>query len=293
MSNVPNTPSVHGGGDFPSAPVSDETKATLLEVSKRVRRNVIEMLCQAGSGHPGSSLSEVEIILYLYKNWMRHDPSNPSDPNRDKFVLSKGHGVPTQYAVMAECGYLPESELNSLRQLGSRLQGHPDPTRLPGIEAASGSLGQGLSIAQGMALADKMDGREATTFCMIGDGETQEGQIWECAMSAPKLGLQNLVVFTDYNKAQIDGYVHEVMPLESLAAKWAAFNWNVVEIDGHDYDQIQGALKFAKDNTDGRPTQIIAHTIKGKGVSFMENVVDWHGKAPSREQADQALEELK
>jgi len=273
-------------------PIESEELTRLKKIANTVRISVIEMLTEAKSGHPGSSLSEVELLTALYFKFLKHDPKNPKDPNRDKFLLSKGHGVPTLYALLAECGYFDKSLLNTLRKLGSPLQGHPDRRKLPGIEACTGSLGQGLSIAQGLALADRLDGRKSLTFCMIGDGETQEGQIWECAMSAPKFQLDNLIVITDYNKAQIDGYTEEVMPLESLAKKWEAFNWDVIQIDGHDYLQILAAYDFARKKQNKKPTQIIAHTVKGKGVSFMEYKVDWHGVTPTPEEAKKALAEL-
>jgi transketolase len=223
---------------------------------------------------------------------MRHDPRRPDWPQRDRFVLSKGHAVPALYAVLAEAGYFPRQELMTLRRLNSRLQGHPVNTALPGIEACTGALGQGLSIAQGMALAAKLNGDQFQVYCMIGDGESQEGQIWEAAMSAPKFKLDTLTVILDHNDGQIDGHVRDVMNIEPVGAKWRAFNWNVLEIDGHDVAQILAALEQAK-ATRGKPTLIWAHTVKGKGVSFMENNVAWHGMAPNAEQAAKALAELR
>ena len=223
---------------------------------------------------------------------MRYDPKRPDWPERDRFILSKGHAVPAQYAVMAEAGYFPRQELMTLRRLNSRLQGHPVNTALPGIEACTGALGQGLSVAQGMALASKLDGGKFHVYCMIGDGESQEGQIWEAAMSAPKFKLDTLTVILDNNNGQIDGHVTEVMNLEPIDAKWRAFNWNVLQIDGHDFEQILEALAKAGE-TRGRPTLIWARTIKGKGVSFMEDNVAWHGTAPNPEQAERALAELR
>ncbi|MBX5482619.1 MAG: transketolase [Myxococcaceae bacterium] len=264
----------------------------LQEISGRLRITIIEMIHKAASGHPGGSLSAVDIITALYFARMRHDPKRPDWPDRDRFVLSKGHGVPALYAVMAEAGYFPKEELMTLRERGSRLQGHPVNTMLPGIEAPTGSLGQGLSVAQGMALASKLDGGRFHVYCMIGDGEMQEGQIWEAAMSAPKFRLDNLTVFLDYNKGQIDGPVAEVMNIEPVADKWRAFNWNVLTIDGHDFEQILGAIDEAKATT-GKPTLIIANTVKGKGVSFMEHQIAWHGTAPNKEQTEKALEELR
>lgn len=266
--------------------------ARLQEISGRMRVAIIEMLTQAGSGHPGGSLSAIDIVTALYFSRMRHDPKRPDWPERDRFVLSKGHGVPALYAAMAEAGYFDKSLLSTLRERGSPLQGHPVNTALPGIEACTGSLGQGLSVAQGMALASKLDGGRWRVYCVIGDGESQEGQIWEAAMSAPRYRLDNLTVFLDNNGGQIDGPVAEVMPIEPIEDKWRAFNWNVLRIDGHDFAQILGAIDQAK-ATSGRPTMIVADTVKGKGVSFMEHQITWHGVAPSREQSKKALEELR
>jgi len=277
---------------FPSTAASPEEIARLQEISGRLRITIIEMLHKAGSGHPGGSLSAIDIITALYFARMKHDPKRPDWPERDRFVLSKGHGVPALYAVMAEMGYFPKEELMTLRELGSRLQGHPVNHALPGIEACTGSLGQGLSVAQGMALASRMEGSPFRVYCMIGDGEMQEGQIWEAAMSAPKFGLDELTVFLDYNKGQIDGPVQEVMPIEPIAEKWRAFNWHVIGIDGHRFDEILGAVDEAR-ATKGRPTIIIADTVKGKGVSFMEHQIAWHGVAPNEEQTEKALEELR
>jgi transketolase len=266
--------------------------ARLKEISARLRMDIIEMLYKAGSGHPGGSLSVIELVTALYFGRMRHDPKRPDWPERDRLVLSKGHAVPALYAVMAEAGYFPREELWTLRKLGSRLQGHPVNSALPGIEACTGSLGQGLSIAPGMALASKLDGSRFHTYCIIGDGESQEGQVWETAMSAPKFKLDTLTVFLDYNHGQIDGPVDEVMSLEPLADKWRAFNWNVLEVNGHDIAQILGAVDKAR-AAQGKPTFIIAHTIKGHGVSFMEHQIPWHGSAPNKEQTDKAMGELR
>ena len=264
----------------------------LEEIAARMRIDIIEMLAKAGSGHPGGSLSAIDILTCLYFSRMRYDPKRPDWPERDRFILSKGHAVPALYAVMAEAGYFPRQELMTLRRLNSRLQGHPVNTALPGIEACTGALGQGLSVAQGMALASKLDGAKFHVYCMIGDGESQEGQIWEAAMSAPKFKLDTLTVILDNNNGQIDGHVTEVMNLEPIDAKWRAFNWNVLQIDGHDFEQILEALAKAGE-TRGRPTLIWARTIKGKGVSFMEDNVAWHGTAPNPEQAERALAELR
>lgn len=271
----------------PAADVS-----SLREIAGRLRLDIIEMIHKAGSGHPGGSLSAIDIITALYFARMKHFPNDPHNPERDRFVLSKGHAVPALYAVMAEAGYFPKSELKTLRELGSRLQGHPVNSALPGIEACTGSLGQGLSVAQGMALASKLDGNKFHVYCMIGDGESQEGQIWEAAMSAVKFKLDNLTVFLDYNKGQIDGPVSDVMDLEPIADKWRAFRWHVIGIDGHNFNEILKATDEAR-ATKGKPTLIIANTVKGKGVSFMEHQIAWHGAAPNKDQTDKALEELK
>src|SRR5215813_496006 len=264
----------------------------LEEIAARLRIEIIEMLGKAGSGHPGGSLSVIDIVTCLYFSKMRHDPKRPEWPERDRFILSKGHAVPAQYAALAEAGYFPKQELGTLRKLGSRLQGHPVRNSVPGIEACTGSLGQGLSVAQGMAIASQLDGGLFHVYCVIGDGESQEGQNWEAAMSAPKFKLDTLTVILDNNNGQIDGHVTEVMNLEPIDAKWRAFNWNVLQIDGHDLEQILEALAKAGEAR-GRPTLIWARTVKGKGVSFMENDVAWHGTAPNAEQAERALAELR
>lgn len=259
----------------------------------RYRVEIIEMLTEAGSGHPGGSLSAIDIISALFHGKLRHRPEEPLWADRDRFVLSKGHGVPAQYVVMADLGYFPREQLWTLRKLGSPLQGHPCKHWLPGIDASTGSLGQGLSLAQGLAMASRLDGGKYRAYCLMGDGETQEGQVWEGAMSAVKYRLDGLTVILDYNKGQIDGYTKDVMDLEPLADKWRAFGWNVLTIDGHDYGQILDALDEAE-QVRGRPTYIIAHTLKGKGVSFMEEqITSWHGVAPTREQADRAIAELR
>jgi transketolase len=269
-----------------------ETVARLRALTRELRVDIIEMLCLAGSGHPGGSLSAIDIVATLFHVEMRHRPNEPHWPDRDRFVLSKGHGVPALYATLASCGYLPREELKTLRQAGSRLQGHPANFLLPGVEASTGSLGQGLSVAVGMALAARLDKREARVYCLCGDGEIEEGQIWEAAMAGAKYGLDNLCAFVDYNKGQIDGLVKDVMPLEPLEDKWRAFGWHVRRIDGHDFAQILDGLAAAR-RTKGRPTVFIADTIKGKGVSFMEGLVKWHGVAPTRAEADQAIAEIR
>ena len=256
-----------------------------------IRKTILKMLTEAESGHPGGSLSCVEIILGLYECKLRHDPTNPSREDRDRFVLSKGHACPTLYAVLAERGYFPKEELMTLRKIGSRLQGHPHHG-LPGIEAATGSLGQGLSIALGMALAAKMDKKEnVRVYCVMGDGEQNEGQIWEAAMSASHYKADNLCGIIDENKLQIDGPCCEVKSLGSLKDKWAAFGWNVIEVDGHDIAAVVAAYDEAE-KVKGMPTIIIADTIKGKGVSFMEDKVEWHGVAPKKDELERALREL-
>jgi transketolase len=257
---------------------------------------IIRMLTHAGSGHPGGSLSVIDLLVAIAFGPLRHDPRRPDWPDRDRIVLSKGHAVPALYTVMARAGYFPEEQLITLRKLGSPLQGHPDRVALPGIEAATGSLGQGLSIACGMALGLRMAGAAARVYCLLGDGEVQEGQVWEAAMSAPRLGqpdhpLDNLTVIVDYNKIQLDDFTAKVLDLEPLVAKWQAFGWSVLEIDGHDLAQIGKALEQAE-ATKGRPTLIVAHTVKGKGVSFMENNPEWHGKSPKPAEAVAAIREI-
>lgn len=275
-------------------PVLDESE--LKEVARRLRIDILDMLHRAGSGHPGGSLSALEIILTLYSGEMRFDPKRPDWQERDRFILSKGHGVPALYAVLAERGFFDKEQLKTLRKLGSPLQGHPANALLPGIEASTGSLGQGLSVAQGIALAAKLQGGDKgpawRVYALLGDGEMQEGQVWEVAMSAPHLGVTNLTAFLDWNKGQIDGLVDDVMPLAPLRQKLEAFGWHVLEIDGHDPGAIRGALNAARAETK-RPTFVIADTVKGKGVSFMESdTVGWHGKAPSSDEFERAKKEL-
>lgn len=258
--------------------------------AKEIRRLIITMLAKAGSGHPGGSLSATDLITALYFSVMKYNPQDPAWPERDRFHLSKGHCCPLWYAVLAEAGYFPKEKLLTLRQLGSILQGHPDK-RTPGVEVASGSLGQGLSVALGMSLAAKIDKKDWRVYVLLGDGEIQEGNIWEAAMAAAHYKCDNLCAILDYNGFQIDGRTCDIMNLEPLVAKWQAFGWQAIEIDGHKMEEILSAYKKARE-TSGRPSIIIAHTIKGKGVSFMENVVDFHGRAPTKEEAQQALKEL-
>ena len=259
--------------------------------AKQVRRLIIKMLSLAGSGHPGGSLSSTDIVSCLYFSVMRHNPKNPQWPQRDRFHLSKGHCCPLWYAALAESGYFPEEELWTLRNLGSNLQGHPD-WRTPGVDVASGSLGQGLSVAIGMALAARLDQATFRIYCLLGDGEIQEGQVWEAAMAAAHFRCDNLCAILDYNGYQIDGKVKDIMNVEPLTEKWQAFGWHTINIDGHKIAEILDAFEQAK-AIKGKPAIIIAKTIKGKGVSFMENVVDFHGRPPTEEEAKKALEELK
>jgi transketolase len=247
------------------------------------------MITGAASGHPGGSLSAVEIVVALYFGVMRIEPSNPGWPDRDRFVLSKGHAAPLLYAVLAERGYFGMEALRTLRNLGG-LQGHPCH-QTPGVDASTGSLGQGLAIANGMALAGRLDDKDYRVYALLGDGETQEGMVWEAAMAAAHYRLGNLTAIVDHNRLQIDGAIAEVMSPEPLPEKWAAFGWNVQVVDGHDFTQILEALSSAAKQQD-QPQVIIAETVKGKGVSFMENQVKWHGSAPSREQLQAALSEL-
>ncbi len=271
-------------------------QARLEAIAQSCRVQIIRMLAHAGSGHPGGSLSVIDLVTALFFGRMRHDPARPDWPERDRLILSKGHAVPALYAAMARAGYFPEERLITLRKRGSPLQGHPDRTALPGIEAATGSLGQGLSVAVGMALGLKLSGSPARVYCILGDGEIQEGQVWEAAMSAPQLGqpqhaLDNLTVILDYNKIQLDDFVARIRDLEPVVAKWQAFGWPVQEIDGHRMDEITKALDQAE-ATRGKPSFIVAHTVKGQGVSFMENNPEWHGKAPKAAEAVEAIREI-
>ncbi|MEW5953761.1 MAG: transketolase [Bacillota bacterium] len=263
----------------------------LRERAKTLRRHIISMLGEAGSGHPGGSLSAADIVAALYFEVLKLDPERPDWPDRDRFVLSKGHAAPVLYAALAERGFFPAEELATLRKLGSRLQGHPDMKKLPGVEMSTGSLGQGLSAANGMALAARVDGRDYRVYALLGDGEIQEGQIWEAAMAAAHYRLDKLIAFLDHNGLQIDGPIREIMSPEPVADKWRAFGWDVQVIDGHDIRQILRAIEDARQVT-GRPSMIIAETVKGKGVSFMENQVGWHGNAPKAEEVARALAEL-
>jgi len=269
-------------------------KKSLLElqdISKRVRRDIVEMIGAAKSGHPGGSLSAVEIVATLYFDVMRHDPSNPKWPGRDRFILSKGHGAPVLYAVLAEAGYTPKEQLKTLRKLGSIYQGHPDVRFIPVLEASTGSLGNGLSVALGLGCAARLSKEDWRTYVLLGDGEIQEGQIWEAAMFGAYQKVDNVVAIVDYNRIQLDGFVKDIMELEPLVDKWKAFGWNTLEIDGHHIPAIQAALAEAA-ATKGKPTVIIAHTVKGKGISFMENNPKFHGVAPTPAEVELALQEL-
>jgi transketolase len=270
--------------------------AKLEAIAREGRVQIIRMLTHAGSGHPGGSLSVIDILTVLYFNRMTYDPKRPTWEDRDRIVLSKGHCVPAQYFCMTKAGYFPESLLLTLRKLGSPLQGHPDRMALPGIEAATGSLGQGLSVACGMALGLKLGGKSSRVYCVLGDGEVQEGQVWESLMSGPKLGapdhhLDNLCVILDGNGIQLDNFVKKILDLEPVVDKLKAFGWPVIDINGHDLAQIDKALDQAE-ATKGSPSFIVAHTIKGKGVSFMENDPEWHGKAPKPSEAVEAIREI-
>ncbi len=277
----------------PSTGARDELHQRLGEMARRVRRHIITATRDGKSGHPGTSLSCTDLLVALYGHLLHHDPNRPDWPERDRFVLSKGHGAPALYGVLAECGYLPASELSTLRHIDSRLQGHVDMHKLPGIEASTGSLGHGLSLALGMALALRLDGNPARVVTILGDGECQEGEVWEAAMAAAHYKAGRLVALVDRNRLQIDGPTEDVMALGDIATKFRAFGWRVVEIDGHDFGQILSELQEAMSHEAvGLPTCLVAHTVKGKGVSFMENVVKWHGTAPSADEASQALAEL-
>ena len=267
------------------------TNEELKEIARNVRRSIIEQVHTAKSGHPGGALSCADILTALYFNLANVDPNNPEKEDRDRVILSKGHAVAALYSVLAHRGYFDVEELKTFRKIHSRLQGHPSMGKLPGIDMTSGSLGQGLSVANGMALAEKIDNKGYYTYAILGDGEIEEGQIWEAAMSASHYKLNKLIVFVDNNGLQIDGKITEVNSPAPIKEKFEAFGFNTIEIDGHDFEQIQNAVKKAKESID-KPTAIIAKTVKGKGVSFMENQVGWHGKAPNEEEYNSALSEL-
>ena len=271
--------------------MDSQARTMLLKTAANVRLGILEEVFNAASGHPGGSLSVTELMTTLFYNHMRIDPKNPRNPDRDRFVLSKGHVAPCYYAVLAEMGFIDHAEFENFRQLHSILQGHPDCKKVPGIDASTGSLGQGCSIAVGMALGAKLQGKDINVYTILGDGECQEGQIWEALMSAAHYKLDNLTVIIDNNGLQIDGSNDEVMSLGDLAGKIKAFGFDLIELaDGHDLEAVDAA--FAAKTTPGKPKCILAHTVKGKGVSFMENQAGWHGKAPNAEQRAQALKEL-
>ncbi len=265
--------------------------AELKEMAKKLRRHVITMTATAGSGHPGGSLSAADIITALYFKILRHNPENPQWSERDRFILSKGHAAPILYAALAEAGYFPVAELETLRKMDSRLQGHTDRNLTPGVEMSAGSLGIGLSFAVGVALAARLDSKTCRTYALLSDGECEEGETWEAALAAAHFNLDNLTAMVDCNGMQLSGWTRDIMNLEPLIRKWQAFGWHVIDIDGHDFHQILAAFPKAE-KTKNRPTVIIARTVKGKGVSFMENNVVFHGKAPTREEAEKALREL-
>ena len=263
----------------------------LKNIAKEVRKGVIESVYSAKSGHPGGSLSCTDILTVLYFNQMNIDPNKPEDPARDRFVLSKGHAAPALYSVLANKGYISKEELKTLRHLESRLQGHPDMRKVPGVDMTTGSLGQGLSIANGMALASKLNSNGIRVYCLLGDGELEEGQVWEAAMTASQYKLDNICVIVDNNNLQIDGTIEAVKSAYPIGKKFESFGFHVIEVDGHNIDELINAFQTAK-TVKNMPTAIIAKTVKGKGASFMENQVGWHGKAPSEEQYEQAMKEL-
>ncbi len=263
----------------------------LKDTARNTRKLILEALAEAGSGHPGGSLSAVELLVTLFFHVMHYDPKNPKWEDRDRFFLSKGHAAPLLYAMLAEAGYFEQSELMTLRKMGSRLQGHPS-MGIPGVEAPAGSEGIGLSLGVGTALAAKLDRKGYRTYVLMGDGEQQEGEVWEAAMAASKYRLDNLTAMIDRNGIQQDGLTEQIMPLEPLAAKWRAFNWNVIEVDGYDFPQLMDGFDLAA-NTRNRPTVIIAHTVKGKGISFMEWSPHYHGTAPTKDKLSDVLSELK
>jgi transketolase len=265
--------------------------AELKGMAKKLRRHVITMIATSGSGHPGGSLSAADIITALYFKALRHDPENPQWSDRDRFILSKGHAAPVLYAALAETGYFPVAELATLRKLDSRLQGHTDRKFTPGVEMSAGSLGMGLSFAIGVALAARLDSKTYRTYVLLSDGECEEGQTWEAALSAAHFKLDNITATVDYNGIQLSGRTCDIMNLEPFIRKWQAFGWHTIDIDGHDIDQILSAYQRAE-KFRNKPTVVVARTIKGKGVSFMENNVAFHGKAPTREEAERALKEL-
>ncbi len=264
---------------------------TLEKTAYKIRKHVLEAVYSASSGHPGGSLSIADILSVLYFDEMNVDVKNPKDENRDRFVLSKGHCAPALYGALAEKGFFPVEDIKTFRRIDSYLQGHPDMKGVPGVDMSTGSLGQGVCAANGMALAGKLDKKDYRVYAILGDGELEEGQVWEAAMFAPHYKLDNITIFVDFNGLQIDGDISKVMSPLPIDEKFKAFGWNVVVIDAHNYDEIKEAIKIAK-STKGKPTAVIAKSVKGKGVSFMENEASWHGAAPNKEQYEQAVSEL-
>ncbi|MBW2979961.1 transketolase [Candidatus Woesearchaeota archaeon] len=263
----------------------------LKEKAKQIRMHSLEMTTEAGSGHPGGSLSAADIVAALYFHKLKHNPKKPDWPDRDRFILSKGHACPALYSALAMAGYFDVKELKTLRKLGSRLQGHPEVGRCPGVEASTGPLGQGLSFANGVALAGRLDKKDYKVYVLMGDGEIQEGQIWEAALTTAQYKLHNVIGIVDSNKLQIDGRVKDVKNVEPIAAKFKAFGWHTIDINGHDFNQIIDALDEASKQKD-KPTVIVMNTVKCKGICFMEDKAEWHGKALSKEQLSEALKEL-
>ncbi|MBY0756800.1 transketolase [Clostridium sardiniense] len=268
-----------------------KNKQELMDMAKIIRKDIVSMLTESASGHPGGSLSATDIVTTLFFNEMNIDPKNPKMEDRDRFVLSKGHAAPVLYSALARRGFFDPKELKTLRKIGSNLQGHPNMNDLPGIDMSTGSLGQGISAAVGMALAGKTDDKNYRVYSLLGDGELEEGQVWEAAMAGAHYKLDNLTIFIDFNGLQIDGDITKVMNPSPIDKKFEAFGWNVLVIDGHNYDEILEAIEKAK-NHKGQPTAIVCKTVKGKGVSFMENQASWHGTAPSKEQCEEALKEI-
>ena len=266
-------------------------KAKLAEVALNVRRDIITEVYSAGAGHPGGSLGIADILSYLYFEEMNVDPKNPKNPDRDRFVMSKGHCAPALYGILAEKGFFPKEDLKGFRSIDSYLEGHPDMKGVPGVDMSTGSLGQGICAANGMALAGKLDGKNYRVYAILGDGELEEGQVWEAAMFAPHYKIDNVTIFVDFNGWQIDGDITKVMNPTPIDKKFEAFGWNVVTCDAHDFDSIEAAVSAAK-ACKGKPTAVIAKSIKGKGVSFMENEAGWHGKAPNEEEYKQAMKDL-
>ena len=264
---------------------------TLEKNAYKIRKHALEAVYSASSGHPGGSLSIADILSVLYFDEMNVDVKNPKDENRDRFVISKGHCAPALYGALAEKGFFPVEDIKTFRRIDSYLQGHPDMKGVPGVDMSTGSLGQGVCAANGMALAGKLDKKDYRVYAILGDGELEEGQVWEAAMFAPHYKLDNITIFVDFNGLQIDGDISKVMSPLPIDEKFKAFGWNVVVIDAHNYDEIKEAIKVAK-STKGKPTAVIAKSVKGKGVSFMENEASWHGAAPNKEQYEQAVSEL-